>query len=277
VNIDLSIEDFIKLRDFLYQKVGIFFEEKKIYFLKKRLQMRMEELNLEEPSLYIRLLKFNDPAGKELQEIVNLITTNETYFFREFEHLRVFAEECIPYISTMKKDFDKTIKIWSAGCSTGEEPYTLAIILMEILDNYKSWNLLIKATDIDVGVLEKAVIGKYDARAIKDVPKEYLEKYFTLDEGSYFISPEVKSLVEFGHLNLMDKTKMRLEMDYDFIFCKNVLIYFNDSSRKEVVDQFYCSLNKNGFIFLGHAESVGRISTAFTLKKMGGSLVYSKE
>jgi chemotaxis protein methyltransferase CheR len=275
--VDLSVEDFTKLRDFLYQKIGIYFEDKKIYFLKKRLQIRMDFLGFEEPNQYIRLLKFSDPYGTELQDLVNLITTNETYFFREFDYLRVFAEECIPVVCERKRNIDNKIRIWSAGCSSGEEAYTLSIIMMEILDNYKNWDVQIRGTDIDVNVLEKARIGKYDQRSIKDVPKEYLDKYFIQEDNSYHVIPEVRNLIEFDHLNLMDMNKMRLEMGYDFIFCRNVLIYFNEISRKEVVDQFYYSLNKGGFIFLGHAESVGRISTAFTLKKMGGSLVYMKE
>jgi chemotaxis protein methyltransferase CheR len=275
--VDLSVEDFTKLRDYLYQKIGIYFEDKKIYFLKKRLQIRMESLGLEEPNQYIRLLKFSDPFGTELQELVNLITTNETYFFREFEYLRVFAEECIPYVCERKKNNDKKIRIWSAGCSSGEEAYTISIILMEILENYKYWDVLIKGTDIDMNVLQKAKIGKYDQRSVKDIPKEYLDKYLIQIDNEYHVIPEVQNLVQFEHLNLMDMNKMRLEIGYDFIFCRNVLIYFNEISRKEVVDQFYYSLNRNGFIFLGHAESVGRISTAFTLKKMGGNLVYMKE
>jgi chemotaxis protein methyltransferase CheR len=275
--VNLSVDDFIKLRNFIYQKVGIYFDEKKIYFLKKRLQTRMESLNLTEPNQYIRLLNFNDPLGHELQEMVNLITTNETYFFREFEHLRVFAEECIPFACELKQNSEKKLRIWSAGCSSGEEPYTLSIILMEILENYRSWDILIKGTDIDLIALDKAMVGKYDLRSVKDVPKEYLEKYFDINNDSFYIKSEVKGLVRFEHLNLMEKNMTRLETGYDFVFCRNVLIYFNEASRKEVVDQFYNSLNKNGFIFLGHAESVGRISTAFTLKKMGGSLVYMKE
>jgi chemotaxis protein methyltransferase CheR len=275
--VDLSVEDFVKVRDFIYQKVGIFFEEKKIYFLKKRLLTRMETLGIDDAGQYIRLLKFDDSDELELQELINLITTNETYFFREFDQLRIFAEECIPYLCEKKKDMDRTIRIWSAGCSSGEEPYTISIILMELLDDYKSWKIEIKGCDVDLNVLEKARIGKYDERSVKDVPKEYLEKYFIIEENGYYIKPEVKENVVFEHMNLMDKTKMRFQVGYDFIFCRNVLIYFNEISRKEVIDQFYYSLNKDGFIFLGHAESVGRISTAFTLKKMGGSLVYMKE
>jgi chemotaxis protein methyltransferase CheR len=165
--------------------------------------------------------------------------------------------------------------VFSAGCSTGAEAYTLAIILKEMLDNFSQWDVIIKAVDIDEQVLAAARRAIYDNRSVKDVPDLYLKEYFTsygLDQ--YAVKPEIKEMVLFEHVNLMDRRALRCETNYDFIFCRNVLIYFDDNSRKQVVDKFYTMLNRGGFIFLGHAESLSRISTAFKIRRMNGHIIY---
>ena len=273
----LDVRDFIKIRDFIYKQSGLFFEEKKIYFVKKRLAIRMDALGISTPKEYLWLLKYGDSHGKELQQLINLLTTNETYFFREFDQLVVFAENCLQEICEMKEqNNDKRIKIWSAGCSSGEEPYTLSIILLEMLDRYHSWDVEILASDIDTEILQKAQAGVYTKRSIKDVPEEYLEKYFIRGGDNYKVKFTVKRPVKFRHLNLMDEKKMRLITGMDFIFCRNVLIYFDEVSRRSVVSNFYDSLNNGGYIFLGHSESMSRISTAFTLRRKNGFIVYQK-
>lgn len=275
---NLSIEEFIKLRNLIYDRTGIFYGENKVYFVKKRLRKRIAAGGFESVADYIRFLKFFDRDGGEFQDLVNLLTVNETYFFREFSQLQVFGEKCLQEVANQKIiTGDKTIRIFSAGCSTGEEPYTLAIILMEMLDNYKDWEIVIKGVDIDENVLVAAHKGCYDPRSIKEVPPGYLRKYFRgSDSEKYIINPEVRDLVVFQHLNLMDRKALRYENNYDFIFCRNVLIYFSDASRKQVVERFYTMLNKGGFIFLGHSELLSRISTAFRVRKMGGHLVYQR-
>ncbi|MGA1846612.1 CheR family methyltransferase [Deferribacter abyssi] len=209
---------------------------------------------------------------------MNLLTINETYFFREFPTLQAFAEHCLPkVIDNKKKSVNNKINIWSAGCSTGEEPYTLAIICKEMIDNFEEWEVRILATDIDKTALSRAKIGRYSNRSISKVPEEYFEKYFYYDNGFYCIADEIKTLVTFEHLNLMDTLALRKKRGFDFIFCRNVLIYFDEISRRQVVNHFYMALNKGGYIFLGHSESVGRITSAFKLKKYGEHLVYIKE
>lgn len=273
---DLPVEDFIKLRRLIYERTGIFFGDNKIYYVKKRLQKRMEICGFDTAKEYLKYLTLFDTQNREFQNLINLLTINETYFFREFSQLQVFAEACLDEIVRQKlANGDRTIKVFSAGCSTGEEPYTLAIILREMLDDFDLWEVMIKAVDIDENVLVKARQGKYDSRSVKDVPPSYLRKYFlTPATGEFVVKPEIKELVVFEHLNLMDRRALRYENNYDFIFCRNVLIYFNDASRKQIVDRFYTMLNKGGYIFLGHAESLSRISTAFKIRRTNGHIVY---
>jgi len=275
---NLSMKNFIVFRDLVYDRYGIHFDSKKIYFVKKRLAARIEACGLESVEDYLRYLKFRDPKGVEFQKILNLLTTNETYMFREFEQLAVFAENCLDEVCTnKKKNGDKTINIWCAGCSTGEEAYTLGIILMEMLEPFETWNAQIMASDIDTMVLSKAKKGEYSSRSVKDVPDEYLEKYLTISNNKFVVNQSVKDLIKFRHLNLMNIQEMKAAGHFDFIFCRNVLIYFDDTSRRKVVNQFYECLEPGGFIFLGHSESISRISSSFTLRKMGGMITYQKK
>ncbi len=274
---EISFSEFINLRNFIYESTGIFFEEKKIYFIKKRVEKRLIELNLDSAATYLRMLKTSRESSKELQTLTNLLTTNETYFFREYDQLAVFGEHCLTeIIEDKKKKFVRNLNIWCAGCSTGEEAYTLSIILQEMLPNLTYWNIIIYATDIDTEVLQKAKVGLYSDRSVKDVPQEYLEKYFTSEGDEWKVSEQVKKYVKFLNINLIDDFKMRAFKSIDFIFCRNVLIYFDEASRKRVVGNFFESLNKGGYIFLGHSESVSRISTAFTTKRKGDLIVYQK-
>jgi chemotaxis protein methyltransferase CheR len=272
----ISTDDFNDLTSFIYKKSGIKFEAKKRYFITKRLAKRLDEINALSVREYLRYLKFKDD-GSEFQELMNLLTVNETYFFREFNTLEAFAEYGLQEVAESKlASGDNTIRIWSAGCSTGEEPYTLAIITRELLDNPDKWNIEIVATDIDEVVLDKALKANYDNRSVKDVPEEYYKKYFNHINGCHVPVKKIRDMVTFEHLNLMDRISMRKKRNFDFVFCRNVLIYFDDISRKQVVDHFYIALNKGGYIFLGHSESVGRVTTAFNMKRLGSNVVYFK-
>lgn len=266
-------ENFI---DFVYKKTGIRFEQKKEYFVERRIKERMDLLGIESYREYLFLLKYSsDPS--EFNELVNRLTINETYFFRDFPQLRGFAESLLPYVLKEKeKQREKSLKLWSAGCSTGEEPYTLAIILKEMIPDLANWNIKILASDINHKVLETARRGYYNTRSIKDVPLEYLERYFSQRGSHYIVSNEIKDMVEFCYLNLNDDQAMAKQREFDFIFCRNVLIYFDDESRTKVLNHFYRALRKGGFIILGHSESVGRFSDAFTLKRLDENIFYCK-
>lgn len=275
----LALKDFGAIRDEVYKKLGLYFEDAKVHFIQKRLEKRMETLGVESFADYAFLLRYGDKGDREMQALANLVTTNETYMFREFEQLQGFADHCLPMIlKSLEASNDPRLRIWSAGCSSGEEPYTLAIILQEVMHDFRSWDVKIKATDIDEVRLDMARRAVYDERSVKDVPAEYFDRHISRLPGGYYgIKPATAKIVEIEHLNLNDRLAMRGMKQFDFIFCRNVLIYFDDASRKAVVDQFYNALKPGGFIFLGHSESIGRISTAFKLMRVGQHLVYRKE
>jgi len=275
---DLSVEQFQKLSQHIYQKLGLYFDDKKIYFLKTRVARRMAALGLDKAQDYLFLVAYADPEGQEMQALANLITTNETYMFREYDQLQAFANHCLPEVLSAKQARgEKRLRIWSAGCSSGEEAYTLAMILQEVFPQAQSWDCEIVATDIDENMLAKVRAGRYGQRSVNDVPDEYKDKYLTGNGEEYVVRKRTAALVQPVHLNLHDRMAMRAMRGFDFIFCRNVLIYFDDLSRKSVVDQFYAALNPGGYIFLGHSESVGRVTTAFKLKRFENHLVYRKD
>jgi chemotaxis protein methyltransferase CheR len=275
----LALKDFAAIRDEVYRKLGLFFEDSKVYFLQKRIEKRMEMRGVQSFADYAFLLRYGDKEGQEMQALANLVTTNETYMFREFEQLQSFADHCLPMtLKPLEAANDRRLRIWSAGCSSGEEPYTLAIILKEVMHDFNIWDIKIKATDIDQVRLEMARRAVYEERSVREIPPEYFDRHIArLPAGYFAVKPETAKLVDVEHLNLSDRIAMRSMRQFDFIFCRNVLIYFDDTSRKAVVDHFYNALKPGGFIFLGHSESIGRISTAFKLLRLGQHLVYRKE
>ena len=274
----MTMNEFEVLTGFIYRKTGIRLESQKLYFLTTRVKKRMEALRSESVLEYIRILRFGDPKGTEFQNLVNLLTVNETYFFRDFPQLQAFAEQSLQEVIEQKKrDGDRKIKIWSAPCSSGEEPYTLAIILHVMLEDISAWDIKIVASDIDLNILNLARAATYDKRRLRDVPPEYLPRYFERQATNrYKVKKEIRQMVKFEHVNLSDNASIRNKAAFDFIFCRNLLIYFDDLSRKKLVDQFYIALNKGGYIFLGSSESIGRMSTAFRVKRKGGYFVYYK-
>jgi len=274
----MTLEEFIKLRDYVYRKTGIYFEEEKLYYVEKRIQARMKAADMKNFRSYFAWMRF-DTSGRELQELLNELTVNETYFFREYEQLRCFAEEVLPEILKSKDGQNpKKVRIWSAGCSTGEEAYTLGIIMKEMTEGLSGARVVweIHATDLNTEVLHHARRGIYRQRAVHKVPEVYLSRYFRRVGEKYEILPELKRQVHFSLLNLLDRESMRGMRDFDAVFCRNVLIYFDDASRREVALYFYEALREGGFIFLGHSESMSRITPIFKLKKFRHAIVYQK-
>lgn len=270
----LSDELFDKFVKLIYRKTGLSYEYNKKYFVQKRIEKRAEILEIDTLSEYFIMLKYTENSA-EFDKLVNELTVNETYFFREFPQLQNFAEDVLPIV-VKEKGLYKKIKVWCAACSTGEEPYTLSIIFNEMLENPEEWEIQIIASDINTEVLQSAKIGLYESRAVKDVPDEYLEKYFTRRHDKYLINLNIRNSVNFMRINLMEESDISSINGCDFIFCRNCLIYFDDESRKNVLSSFYESLNPGGFIFLGHSESVGRISSAYKIQRIGDTIVYSR-
>ena len=265
----------LKISRFIEAEFGIKMPLAKKSLLEGRLAKRVVEWGLPTYAAYFEFVL--DPTGRdEFRVFEDLVSTHETSFFREASHFQYLEQTVLPEL--LAHPGRTSIEVLSAASSTGEEAYTLAIILQEVMHDWRTWDLKIRATDVDQVRLDMARRAIYDERSVKEVPPEYFDRHIKpLPAGYFGIKPETTKLVEIEHLNLSDRMAMRAMRSFDFIFCRNVLIYFDDASRKAVVDHFYNSLKPGGFIFLGHSESIGRISTAFKLMRVGEHLVYRKE
>lgn len=270
----LTEEEFAKFAKLIYEESGIFLKETKLTLLSNRLRKRLAALKLKEFSDYYDYLQklAGEEKKKEYEELLDVVSTNETYFFRNERHFEALSEFCLPELAKVKKD--RKLRIWSAACSTGEEPYTIAICLMEKKHLFPGWKLEILATDIAPSVLQFGRIGEYSGRRIEKVPPEFLKKYFTLvkpEEGVYRVHDELKSMVEFSYLNFF---KNPFPRDIDIIFCRNVMIYFDRAHQKDLVANFYNSILDHGYLFIGHSETLHSISEDFIYKKIMESPVY---
>ncbi len=278
---ELKISDgeFAQLRDFIYQKSGIFIADNRKYLLENRLANRLKHLNLKNFGEYYYYLQYDSKRLGEMTELFNAVTTNETSFYRNPPQLKVFEEKVLPEIlDDQRKKRTKTLRIWSAGCSTGEEPYTLGIILHEVLGpEISTWNIRITANDLSEHVLQSARAGVYTEYALRTTPKEIVEKWFIPQDGKFQIRPEVKKLVSFGPINLSDRMQMKRVERSHAVFCRNVIIYFDDEMKKLVISSFYDNLLAGGFLIIGHSESLHNISRAFKPVHHPGAIIYRKE
>lgn len=276
-DISISQEDYEMIRDFIHEKCGIYFADNKMYLVKNRLSKRMCELGIKSYRDYFYHVKY-DTTQKEFAQLMNLITTNETSFYRNEPQLLSFSEEALPLtIKEKANSGKKAIKIWSAGCSTGEEPYTLAIILLEKIKDIRDWKIEIIANDISEQVLAKARAGVYSGQTLRNMKGDILHKYFVKQDEEYRVKPEVKSLINFSHMNLNDTRRSVYHNNFDYIFCRNVMIYFSEEVKKTLVRNFFNALNPNGYLYIGHAETLHNVSKAFKLVYFKNALVYHKE
>jgi chemotaxis protein methyltransferase CheR len=275
-DVPMTDEEFRLIRDLVYSHCGLYFDADSKYLLEKRLGRRLALHRLPGYKDYYHFLKYNRGKDQELSDIMDVLTTNETYFFREAFQLKAFTDEILPELMAEKeKRGERSLRIWSAGCSSGEEPYTIAMLILES-GCCKGWRVEIIGTDISQRVLQqarKAVYGKSSFRATDDV---YLRRYFNEQDGSFKITDEVKELVTISHLNLFDQNRLALLGRMDVVFCRNVIIYFDQIAKKRVIDTFYRALREGGYLLLGHSESLMNISTAFALKHLRNDMVYQK-
>jgi chemotaxis protein methyltransferase CheR len=273
-HLDLPDDVFRLMRDQIYKRTGMWFADTSKYLLQKRLSPRARELNFESFQKYFYFLQYDPRAEAEFDQIYDLVTTNETYFFREPAQLAAFADEIVPEILSRKTI--KKIRIWSAGCSSGEEPYSIAMLLNEA-GYYDRATFEIFASDINQQVLAKARRGHYRESAFRATDGPLRDKYFTRNEdGSWHIHDDIRNRVSFGRLNLYDEPRVSLLGHLDVIFCRNVIIYFDDQSKKVVVSNFYNRLTDTGYLLLGHSESLISLSTQFKLRHLKNDMVYQK-
>ncbi len=268
-------EDVFRLvRDIIKDYCGLFFDDGSRYLLEKRLSRRVRSHHLKDFRDYYRFIRYDKRAEEELSAIMDVLTVNETYFFREQNQLKAFSEEILEELKTVNRS-RRSLRIWSAGCSTGEEPYTIAMLINE-KGAFDGWDIEISGSDINQRVLQTARRGVYRKNSFRTTEPYFLGKYFTEDDSSYRINDAIRKHVNFSYLNLLDPFKSKFLGKMDVIFCRNVLIYFDQVSRRRVIENFHDRLVDGGYLLLGHAESLINISTAFTLKHLKNDMVYQK-
>ena len=272
--LQLSEEEFRLIRDLIYSHCGLFFDNDSKYLLDKRLVRRLAHHNLAGFRDYYQFLKYDRRKDEELSDIMDILTTNETYFFREAFQLKAFTDEILPELKVLKER-ERTLRIWSAGCSTGEEPYTIAMLMLE-QNLFPGWRIEIVGSDISQRVVQVARKGIYTKSSFRCTEERYLKRFFSETEGGYRINDEVRELVSISHMNLFDANRLALLGKMDLIFCRNVIIYFDLASKKRVIDAFYNALRGGGFLLLGHSESLMNLTTAFALRHLKNDMVYQK-
>lgn len=269
--------DFLRFRDHFYRKTGLHFEPSKRYFVDKRLQERMRLLGYERFRDYFNHLRFD--RQQELQALINLMTVNETYFFREIYQLRCMVNNMLDEIAASKSPGQR-IRIWSMPCSSGEEPYSIAMMMLEEWPGLAEWDVEILASDIDTGALERARAGVYEQRAVHSVPPHYLQRYFTpmmtAGRKQYALKDDIKECVGFSRVNLNSAADVRALGALDIVFCRNLLIYFDEMSRRQAAERLFDALVPGGFVCLGHSESMSRISPLFRARRFPDAMVYQK-
>jgi chemotaxis protein methyltransferase CheR len=272
----MNEEEFRLIRDLIYSHCGLFFDNDSKYLLEKRLGKRVSLHNLADFREYYQFLRYDRGKEQELSDVMDILTTNETYFFRESFQLKAFTDEIIPELKADKeKRGDRSLRIWSAGCSSGEEPYTVAMLLLE-MGCFDGWRVEVIGADISQRVLQQARKAVYRKSAFRATEEVYINRYFHEQEDGFRISDDVKKMVSFSHLNLFDENRMALLGRMDVIFCRNVIIYFDQNSKKRVIESFFRILREGGYLLLGHSESLMNISTAFTLKHLRNDMVYQR-
>lgn len=271
----ITPDDFQKFREFFYRKTGIQFEESKRYFVDKRLMERIEATQSADFKSYFTMLRFQ-VSQSEVQTLTNVMTVNETYFFREAYQFDCLVNSILSDVAS-KKPPGSTIRIWSIPSSSGEEPYSIVLYLLERWAQLQNYEVEILSSDIDTRILEAAKRGVYSARAVHNLPKEYLSRHFRkLSTNEWQISQDIRDSVDFSRVNLADPVDTKRFRNIDIVFCRNLLIYFDALSRRDAAQTFFDAMNPGGFICLGHSESMSRISNLFTVRRFRDAIVYQK-
>ena len=270
----ITDEDFFKFKEYFYRRTGISFEKSKRYFVDKRLVERIEATGTGSFRGYFTMLRFQ-ASGDELQQLTNIMTVNETYFLREEYQFKCLVDSILPQIVHRRIGADP-IRIWCIPSSSGEEPYSVAMFLLENWPGIKEWDVEIISSDIDTSILRRARAGRYSARSVQYVPNLWLKKYFKSVGDEYQLCDDLRQAVEFTRVNLAEPADTLSYRNFDVIFCRNLLIYFDDASRKTASETFYEALNPGGYLCLGHSESMSRISSLFVVRKFPEAIVYRK-
>lgn len=272
----MSDDEFQLLRDCIYAHCGINFDHESKYILEKRLSPRLTCLSLPTFYDYYHYLKYNRSKDQELADIMDVLTTNETYFFRESFQLKAFTGEIIPeLIKSKAARGNRSLRIWSAGCSTGEEPYTIAMLL-SMIPELSGWKIEIIGTDISQRVLQQARRAVYGKSSFRATEENDLKSFFHQQDDGYKVNDSIRELVTISHLNLFDTHRLTMLGKVDLVFCRNVIIYFDQAAKKRVIESFHSALYDGGFLLLGHSESLMNVTTLFTLRHFKNDMIYQK-
>lgn len=274
--ITMSAKEFEDLRKIIYQRSGIHFQDSKKYVLESRLARRLQELDLPDFDSYIKFLSIGPYQQDEFQEMFNRITINETQFFRNEPQLQVFETEALARIIEVRKSV-KRLRIWSAACSTGEEPYTLAIQVYRTLGiRLADWRIEILGTDISEKCLLAAEQAKYGSFSFRSVNPLIIKRYFREEGNEHVLDPTIKSMVTFELHNLRDTLAAKRHGIWDIIFCRNVMIYFDDDMKTRVVRSFYEQLADDGYLFIGHSETLRNLDVPLASLPAPQAFAYTK-
>lgn len=258
---ELSTSEFDTLRELVQKLTGIHLSECKREMIYRRLAKRLDQLDLNSFTEYCQLLKSGDTA--EIEDFANAVTTNLTYFFREAHHFEYVQNTLLP--EQIASNRERRLRIWSAGCSSGEESYTLAILLQECLPNPAGWDVKILATDLDSNTLNKAKAGVYQAEQIERIPNGWADRWLTQrsDSDQFTVDAKLRDMIYFRHHNLMGEWPMRKR--FDIIFCRNVIIYFDNDTQRKLFDRFAMLQQPEDHLFIGHSENLNRVSESYRL------------
>jgi chemotaxis protein methyltransferase CheR len=277
MTVELSEEEFRLLRDFIHERYGLFFDEAQRSSLRSRLEARLAGLDLGSFEDYYHYLRFGPQRAEELERMITHLTNNETYFFRESAQLQVFSD---PILKTLKerkaRTGDRTLRILSAGCSTGEEAHTLAMIIHDSGLFFWNWDVQVFGLDVDGAALEKARRAVYFHNSFRSLSPALLERHFVSLGAGTQVKEGIRRLTRLRQGNLMDPATFEGLAPLDAVFCRNVLIYFSDAATLKVVRLLHEALAPGGYLFLGHAESLSRITDLFTPIRFQGAIVYRK-
>jgi chemotaxis protein methyltransferase CheR len=268
----LTAAELARFCDFLYSRTGILYGESKRFYIERRVLDRMAAVKVQHFPAYLSLVL---GGGREAEELINSFTVNETYFYREENQLRCLSRSLLPEIIDKRTPGD-LVRIWSVPCSTGEEPYSIAMWLLENWALVDAYNIEIVGSDIDTRALSEASAGSYRERAISRLPQDLIDRYFEKVGDRQRIIQDLRESIKFTQVNLMDPAMMSRHGQFDIIFCRNVLIYFDDASRLAAANNLYTTLKRGGFICLGHSESMGRISERFAVRRFEDAIVYQR-
>jgi chemotaxis protein methyltransferase CheR len=269
----LGSGEFQLLRQLVNEHSGILLADDAVATVERKLSERVVALGLFGFPEYCEYLRYHPQRKVEVDRAIDLVTTNETYFFREMSQLRAFEREVLPQLRETARQ-RRRLTVWSAGCSTGEEVYTLGI-LIERTGLFAGWEVRVLGSDISRRVLQTARRGVYREASFRAMPSEY-ERYFVHTPEGRMVHASIRDKCHFGHFNLLDEARVAMIGRVDAIFCRNVLIYFDQASRRRVIQSFYDRLEPLGYLMLGHSESLLNTSTAFELAHLRGDLAYRK-